>query len=158
MFIFGLCISDKNLSGKLILVAISILILGIIFIFILTRVNAKYATYAGYIRSKYGPPPREKFASAGVPNNSLLEFDIPITKFLPKVLQAKEVTKGVYEINIDEKRYTFDMKGWIFKEYYIYEIILSKIQTKYMPKRSIKSLCESLHINEINNLELEFTR
>lgn len=50
------------------------------------------------------------------------------------------------------------MKGWILKEYYIYEIILTKIQTKFMPNREIKSLSKSLHIKEINNLELEFTR
>lgn len=158
MFTFGFCISDRSLSGKLILVAISIAILGFIIIIALTRVNAKYAIYAGYIRSKFGPPLKEKFAFAGVPNNSLSEFDLPINKFLPEVLQAHETIKGLYEIIIDEKKYTFDMRGWIYKEYYIYEIILTKIQTKFMPKKSIKSLCKSLHINEILNLRLEFTR
>lgn len=111
MNIFGFCISDKNLSGKLILFAFLLVITGFILLIIATRTNAKYAIYAGYIRSKFGPPLREYFASAGVPNNAYLEFDIPITKFMPEVLQAQEITTGVYEINIDEKKYTFDMKG-----------------------------------------------
>ncbi len=50
------------------------------------------------------------------------------------------------------------MRGWILKEYYIYEIILTKIQIKFMLKKNIKSLCKSLHISEINNLKIEFIR
>ncbi len=158
MFVFGFCISDKTLSGKLIFSAIIIMVLGLICVLIATRINAKYAIYSGYIRSKFGPPLREYFASAGVPNNHFSEFDIPISKSLPEVLQALEISKGVYEINFDKKNYTFDMQGWIFKEYYIYEIILTKIQTKFISKRNMKSLCKSLHINEIRNLELKFIR
>ncbi|MDE7263343.1 MAG: hypothetical protein K2N64_01600 [Anaeroplasmataceae bacterium] len=158
MNIFGFCILDKNLSGKLILSAFLLVIIGFILLIIATRKNAKYAIYAGYIRSKFGPPLREYFASAGVPNNAFLEFDISISKHLPEVLHAQEITKGVYEIKVDEKKYTFDMKGWIHKEYYIYEIILAKIQIKFMLKKNIKSLCKSLHISEINNLKIEFLR
>lgn len=158
MNIFGFCISDGNLSGKLILLAFILMIIGFILLIIATRTNSKYAIYAGYIRSKFGPPLREYYASAGVPNNAFLEFDIFISKNLPEVLYAQEIAKGVYEINIDQKKYTFDMRGWILKEYYIYEIILTKIQIKFMLKKNIKSLCKSLHISEINNLKIEFIR
>ncbi len=72
-------------------------------------------------------PPTESFGSAGVPNNPISEFDIPITKFMPDVLQVQEITTGVYEIIIDQKKYTFDMKGWILKEYYIKHNIKQKV-------------------------------
>ena len=100
MNIFGFCILDKNLSGKLILLAFLLVIIGFILLIIATRKNAKYAIYAGYIRSKFGPPLREYFASAGVPNNAFLEFDISISKYLPEVLHAQEITKGVYAVSI----------------------------------------------------------
>lgn len=135
MNIFGFCILDKNLSRKLILFAFLLVIIDFILLIIATRKNAKYAIYAGYIRSKFRPPLREYFASAGVPNNFFLEFDIPITKFMPEVLQAQEIKKGVYAFKVDEKKYTFDMKGWSHKEYYIYEIILTNIQIKFMLKK-----------------------
>ncbi|MDE5546902.1 MAG: hypothetical protein K2I88_05505, partial [Anaeroplasmataceae bacterium] len=133
MNIFGFCIQDKNLAGKLILGALILVIMGFIFLIIATRTSAKFAIHGGYLRTMF-PPSLEYFASAGVPNNSLTEFDLPITKFLPEVLQAQEIIKGVYEIHVDEQKYVFNMKGWIHKEYYIYEIILTKIQTKFMPK------------------------
>lgn len=76
MNIFGFCILDKNLSGKLILLSLILAIIGFILLFVATRMNAKYSIYAGYIRSKFGPPLREYFASAGVPNNAFSEFDI----------------------------------------------------------------------------------
>lgn len=158
MNIFGFCISDGNLSGKLILLAFILMIIGFILLIIATRTNSKYAIYAGYIRSKFGPPLREYYASAGVPNNAFLEFDIFISKNLPEVLYAQEIAKGVYEINIDQKKYTFDMRGWILKEYYIYEIILTKIQIKFMMKNKIKSLCMSLETKNISNLKLDFLK
>lgn len=156
--IFGFCITNKNLAGKLIIIVVVFILIGMILLFIATRINANYFPYFLFMRTHLLPPSIEHFAFAGVPNNSFLEFDIPITKNLPDVLQSQEIEKGIYEINIEEKKYTFDMKGWIHKEYYIYEIILAKIQTKYMSKKKIKCLCKSLQINEINNLRLEFTR
>ena len=77
---------------------------------------------------------------------------------MPDVLQVQEITTGVYEIIIDQKKYTFDMKGWILKEYYIYEIILTKIQIKFMMKNKIKSLCMSLETKNISNLKLDFLK
>lgn len=97
MNIFGFCISDKNLAGKLILVSIILTIIGFILLIIATRTSAKYAIHGRHLRTIF-PPSLEYFASAGVPNNSFSEFDIPISKFLPEVLRAQEITKSVYEI------------------------------------------------------------
>lgn len=158
MIIFGFCISDKTLSGKLILTAFLFVMIGLILLIIATRTNATLFPHFGYLRTHFLRPSTESFGAAGVPNNSFSEFDIPISKFLPEVLQVQEITKGVYEIKIDEQKYTFNMKGWIFKEYYIYEIILTKIQIKYMVKNKIKSLCQSLEIKSISNLRLDFLK
>ena len=158
MNIFGFCISDGNLSGKLILLAFILMIIGFILLVIATRTNANFFPHFGYLRTHILPPPTESFGSAGVPNNPISEFDIPITKFMPDVLQVQEITTGVYEIIIDQKKYTFDMKGWILKEYYIYEIILTKIQIKFMMKNKIKSLCMSLETKNISNLKLDFLK
>ena len=158
MSIFGFCISDKNLAGMMIFVAFLLVIIGFALLIIASRMSAKYAYYAGRLRSMLGPPVKEFFAYAGVPNNSFSEFDIPISKFLPEVLQAQEITKGVYEIDIEEQKYTFDMRGWIHKEYYIYEIILTKIQTKFMIKKKVNSLCNSLETSPLFRLKLEFIK
>ncbi|MDE6655529.1 MAG: hypothetical protein K2J85_00890, partial [Anaeroplasmataceae bacterium] len=141
---FGFTISDKDLSGKLILVSLIVVIIGFVLLITLTRINANYFIHGRYVFSHLFPPLPKYFAFAGVPNNSFPEFDIPISNISQEILQAYEVKKGIYEIRLNGQNYIFDMRGWIHKRYYIFEIILTKFQIKYMLKGNIKSLCSSL--------------
>lgn len=65
----------------------------------------------------------------GVPNNHINDFILSFHDIVGlNQIIIKEINKGVYIFDINDRIIKFDMRGWMRKEYYIYEYLLTIIQ------------------------------
>ncbi len=95
-----------------------------------------------------------KWFIQGIPNNNYKEFDLKYNEILnSKEIIIKERDNGIFILNIKDKIVKFDMKGWLRKEYYIYEYILTILQLKCQTK-----VYKTNIINELNELKIIFIR
>lgn len=145
MFVFGLSL-DGIISGILVLISFVIMLIGLIFIILLSflddRFRLKPVVYTNVM----------KYGYKGVPNNSFREFDFPISSDIC-LIEMVEQSKNIYKTTIQSKDYLFDMRGWNKPEKYIYQIILCKLQIKYA--NSSKNIPKSIKV-PIDNLKIIF--
>lgn len=154
--LFGFCtigiwfyiFNNEDLAGVLTLISLSCILLGIIALILLRTNQYKFFNlkYHAFITVK-------NYGIKGVPNNRFLEFKIPIEN-LPNKLIFIEEKKGIFYTVVNEKKYVFDMRGWILKKYYIYEILLTMIQLRYCENK-VNNLLVSLKTN-YENMSIEF--
>ena len=86
-----------------------------------------------------------KWFIQGVPNNNYSEFALKFSQ-LSKLneINIKEIKNGIYELTLNDKIVKFDMQGWIRKEYYIYEYILTIFQLSTINKIYKKSYFKAI--------------
>ena len=86
-----------------------------------------------------------KWFIQGVPNNNYSEFALKFSQ-LNKLneINIKEIKNGIYELTLNDKIVKFDMQGWIRKEYYIYEYILTIFQLTTINKIYKKSYFKAI--------------
>ena len=154
--LFGFCtigiwfyiFNNQDLAGVLTLISLSCITLGIISLILLRTNHYKFfkLKYHAFITVK-------NYGIKGVPNNSFLEFKIPIEN-LPDELVFIEEKKGIFYTVVNEKKYVFDMRGWILKKYYIYEILLTMIQLRFCENK-LDNLLVPLKTN-FENKSIEF--
>lgn len=86
-----------------------------------------------------------KWFIQGVPNNNYSEFALKFSQ-LNKLneINIKEIKNGIYELTLNDKIVKFDMRGWIRKEYYIYEYILTIFQLSTINKIYKKSYFKAI--------------
>lgn len=95
-----------------------------------------------------------KWFIQGIPNNNCTEFDFRYNDILnSKEIIISEEDNGIFILNLNNKIAKFDMRGWLRKEYYIYEYILSILQLNFKTK-----VYKTNIINDINNLRIIFVR
>ena len=95
-----------------------------------------------------------KWFIQGVPNNNYNEFDLKYNElFTSREIIIKEKYNGIFILNIRNRIIKFNMKGWLRKEYYIYEYILSILQLNCKNK-----VYKTNIINEFKELKIIFIR
>lgn len=95
-----------------------------------------------------------KWFIQGVPNNNCTEFDFRYNDILnSKEIIISEEDKGIFILNLNDKIAKFNMRGWLRKEYYIYEYILTILQLNFKTK-----VYKTNIINDINYLRIIFVR
>ncbi len=95
-----------------------------------------------------------KWFIQGIPNNNCKEFNLKYSEILnSKEIIITEKDKGIFILNLNDKIAKFDMRGWLRKEYYIYEYILTILQLNCKTK-----VYKTNIINDLNNLKIIFIR
>lgn len=141
-------IKSEEFAGILTMISFFSMIIGIIAISWLRRNYYKF--FRLNVKSLITV---RNYGIKGVPNNRFIEFKIPI-KNLPNKLVFIEEKKGIFYTVFNEKKYVFDMRGWIYKKYYIYEILLTMIQLRFCENK-VDNLLVSLKTN-YENISIEF--
>lgn len=86
----------------------------------------------------------------GVPNNPRINFLLSYSELINQTdIHIYELDKGIFYTNINDKKLVFDMRGWLRKKYYIYEILMTIISLSF--KKSEKNIHE-----KIPNIDLNF--
>lgn len=93
-----------------------------------------------------------KWFIQGVPNNSFIEFVVKYNQLVKyNEIIIEEMENGIYKLKLDDKILIFDMRGWIRKEYYMYEYLLTIIQLNGKNK-----IFRKQKLSEIKNLKIIF--
>lgn len=150
----------KNYQGNIIhLLCFIIMIVGIILPHIGMNYNlylwAGYGKYDHFLR--LARTQNHTGLIQGIPNNSFSEFNIKNIETKNNI-KLVEVEKGIFCGNVENKTIKFDMKWWIRKEYYIYEIILTMLQCEIINSKNIpyKSILKSnTSITDYLTLDIE---
>lgn len=141
-------LENDKLAGILTLISFICMIIGLIMLrwlqghfYKFYKANIKFLTSV------------KDYGIKGVPNNKFSDFKIPIDDLPDRLLFLEEV-KGIYCTMINEKKYIFDMRGWLLKKYYIYELLLTMIQLRYCQNKS-ENLLLSLE-TKYDSVSIEF--
>lgn len=90
----------------------------------------------------------------GVPNNNCFEF---LALDIINCTQLELINeKGIYKGNYNGQSIKLDMKGWIFKNKYVYELIQSYFVIQYLKKHKLplKYIYKKIINNDINAVNL----
>lgn len=90
----------------------------------------------------------------GVPNNNCFEF---LALDIINCTQLELINeKGIYKGNYNGQSIKLDMKGWIFKNKYVYELIQSYFVIQYLKKHKLplKYIYKKIINNDINEVNL----
>lgn len=90
----------------------------------------------------------------GVPNNNCFEF---LVLDIINCTQLELINeKGIYKGNYNGQSIKLDMKGWIFKNKYVYELIQSYFVIQYLKKHKLplKYIYKKIINNDINAVNL----
>ncbi len=92
----------------------------------------------------------------GVPNNNCSEFLVSNITKCSKIELKKE--KGIYIGKCNGQFIRIDMKGWLFKDKYVYELLQTYFIIEYliMHRLSFKYVYKKINNNDINEVELIF--
>ena len=145
---------QNPLNDILFIILIISIIIGVFLICFASYYNIMLFVYLELHVNSFTPTTPNAYFIQGVPNNNFTEYDLKyedISKLQELII--KEIEKGIFVLNLNDKIIRFDMKGWIRKEYYIYEYIMTIIQLKckfnvYKPNI----------INEIKEMKIKFIR
>lgn len=97
---------------------------------------------------------KSKWFIQGIPNNKYSEFSLCYYQILKcSDILFKEIKKGVYVLEIEDKSLLFDMRGWIRKEYYILEYVLTILQLE-----KNKNIHKKNVIKKVEDLKITFLR
>jgi len=90
----------------------------------------------------------------GVPNNKFEEYNI-INRIDDGIITL-EYKNGVFVGNYKEKLVTIDMKGWIFKKKYVFELLHTSLRINYVNRRklSLKYTYKNIIDSNIKSLVL----
>lgn len=154
IFLLIYALALKNYEVKSIhKVFMALIFVGTAIPFFAPRYNPMY--HFGY----YTDPTIKLFTSRdglveGVPNNAYEEFNIATTSIVNSTIELREISKGIFECNIDNKKLKFDMRYWVRKRFYIYEYFMTKIQIDSTEEITKKNCLNKNELNTIKNLKL----
>lgn len=151
LFLWFRIISNEELAGILTIVSFSLICIGIL---MYEWLNFNHYKFRNVFFKRFISV--TDYGIKGVPNNKYQEFEIPID-YLPNKILFTEEKKGIFNTTINEKKYVFDMRGWILKKYYVYELLLVMLQLKYSNNNNknlllpLKTKYDDITINFVGN-------